>query len=232
MEKDKPVKTTPYRVETDNQRTTRRRRKSRAELEPQAKELILNAAAAAVGEHGYAGATTKRIATEAGISEGMIYLYFESRQSIFDQLLPHAGRAMLNFIRRRIAGSSDVFEMEERAFRAFFEYSAQNKGFFRILNEAEVSAPVAHKEHFRMLVDGYMRAFERAIQQDSIRDISRDDLEVIIYMLMAARTYLHIRFMAAPESSDGIPEHVVETYMRIVRCALSKGHGSDQESIT
>lgn len=203
---------------------TKQRRKSREEREPQAKELILNAAAVVVGEHGYAKATTKRIATEAGISEGMIYLYFDSRQAIFDQLLPHAGKSMLSFIRRRIAGSSDVFEMEERGFRAFFEYSAQNKGFFRILNEAEVSAPLAHEEHFRILVDGYMRSFERGIQQDSIANVSRDDLEVIIYMLMAARTYLHLRFIDTLAAGEEIPEHVVRTYMRIVRSALGKGH--------
>lgn len=203
---------------------TRQRRKSREEREPQAKELILNAAAVVVGEHGYAKATTKRIAIEAGISEGMIYLYFDSRQAIFDQLLPHAGKSMLNFVRRRIAGSADVFEMEERGFRAFFEYSAQNRGFFRILSEAEVSAPIAHEEHFRMLVDGYMRSFGRGIQQEAIANVDRDELEVIIYMLMAARTYLHLRFKDTLAAGEEIPEHVVSTYMRIVRCALAKNH--------
>lgn len=219
MQKTKLAKAAPLK---DDERAPRRRRKSRAELEPQAKEMILNAAATVVSKHGYMGATTKRIATEAGISEGMIYLYFDSRQSIFDQLLPHAGKAMLSFIRKRIAGCTDVFEMEERAFRAFFEFSALNKGFFRILNEAEISAPAAHKEHFRMLVDAYMRALDRGIRQDSIRQLNSKELEAIIYMLMASRTYLHLRFMANPRSTKGIPDYVVDTYMRIVRCALGK----------
>lgn len=200
----------------------RQRRQSRVEREPQAKEMILNAAAVVVGEHGYAKATTKRIATEAGISEGMIYLYFDSRQAILDQLLPHSGKAMLSFIRRQVAGSKDVFELEERGFRAFFEFSAHNKGFFRILNEAEVSAPTAHEEHFRMLVDGYMRSFEQGVEQGSIKNLSREELEVIIYMLMASRTYLHIRFMDTLAAGKEIPEYVVQTYMRIVRCALEK----------
>jgi AcrR family transcriptional regulator len=202
----------------------RRRRKSREEREPQAKEMILNAAAVVVGEHGYAKATTKRIATQASISEGMIYLYFDSRQAIFDQLLPHFGKAMLSFVRRRVAGSKDVFELEERGFRAFFEFSAQNKGFFRILNEAEVSAPAAHEEHFRMLVEGYMRSFERGVEQGSIENLSSEELDVIIYMLMASRTYLHIRFMDTLDAGKEIPEYVVQTYMRIVRCALKKHH--------
>lgn len=204
-----------------------RRRKSRKELEPEAKELILNAAAVVVGEHGYAKASTKRIATQASISEGLIYLYFDSRQSIFDQLLPHAGSAMLKFIGKRVAGSSDFFDMEERAFRAFFEYSIKNKGFFRILNEAEISAPIAHEKHFGILVDGYRSSIERGMRQGAIRELSHNDIEVIIYMLMGARTYLHLRFMANPGSNQGIPEHVVTTYMRIVRCALGKNCTSD-----
>lgn len=198
----------------------RKKRKSLEELKPQAREEILTAAAVVVSEHGYAKATTKRIADAAGISEGTIYLYFKSRQAIFDQLLPHAGKDMIRFISDRIAGSKDIFEIEERGFRAFFEYSSQNKGFFRILSEAEVSAPKGFDEHFQLLATGYRRALERGVRDGLIKHFDSEDLEVVIYMFMGARTYLHLRFMKHGEPNGGIPEKVVKAYMRMVRCGL------------
>lgn len=201
-------------------RADRPRRLSRAELAPQARERILNAAAALVGKHGYAGTTTRKIAEEAGISEGAIYLYFESRQAIFDQLLPHAGGAMMSFIRDRIAGSKDLFEVEERGFRAFFEFSSSNGGFFRILNEAEVSAPAAHRQHFQTLTSVYRRALERGVREGSIRSYDAEELEVVIYMLMGSRVYLHIRFMKDIVPGEGISEKVVSTYMKLLRGGL------------
>jgi AcrR family transcriptional regulator len=196
------------------------RRKSRAELAPRAREQILAAAASVVSQHGYAGATTKKIADTAGVSEGLIYLYFESRQSILDQLLPNAGEKMIQFIRSRAVGSADLFDMEERAFRAFFDFSSENVGFFRILSEAEVSAPKAYHEHFRTLTNSYRRALQRGIRNGDIRELGSDELDTVIYMLMGARVYLHLRYMKDMVPGMGIPDHVVKTYMTMVRSAL------------
>ena len=61
-----------------------------------------------IGKHGYVGATIKRITDEAGIAQGTFYLYFESRQALFDTLLPRIGSDMLQFIRDRIQGAGGL----------------------------------------------------------------------------------------------------------------------------
>lgn len=156
-----------------------RKRQSRQDLLPAARETIFNAAAQVVGELGYERASIKRITQAAGIAEGTFYLYFESRQSLFDQLLPHFGSDMLAFVARRIAGARDIFDMEERGFRAFFLFLKDNRWFFRVLIEAEVAAPRAYAEHFRLLAEGYRRALSRGIERGEIRDYDSEEIEAV-----------------------------------------------------
>jgi len=51
---------------------------------PEARDAIFAAAASVIGEHGYVGATIKRITEQAGIAQGTFYLYFDSRQALFE----------------------------------------------------------------------------------------------------------------------------------------------------
>lgn len=199
---------------------TPRKRLSVKELAPEAKEKIFKAAARTVGEYGYAGASIKRITKEAGIAEGTFYLYFPSRQQLFDELLPHVGKSMLSFVRNRVAGARDVYDMEEKGFRAFFEFLEERPGFFRVLNEAEAAAPKAHEQHFRMLGAHYLRALKRGIDHGQIQEFDEEELEAVAYMLMAARNYLHLRYVRDSTSDGVLPEKMVQAYMRMVRAGL------------
>lgn len=201
------------------------RRLSREELTPEARDAIFTAAAAVIGEHGYVGATIKRITDEAGIAQGTFYLYFESRQALFDTLLPRIGSEMLRFIGKRVRGSRNFLDAEERAFRAFFEYLSRQPGFIRILSEAEWAAPIAHREHFVLLATHYRRALLRGISQGDIRNLNDDELETVSYMLMAARNYIYIRYLKGQPSQAQPPEAVVEAYMKFVRSGIAPDRG-------
>lgn len=197
-----------------------RKRLTREERAGDARAAIFAAAARVVGEFGYAAASINRITKAAGIGQGTFYLYFDSRQSLFDDLLPHVGVDMLHFISARVAGAKDVLDAEERGFRAFFEFLEGNPGFFRILNEAEVAAPLAHKRHFKLSAERYVESLGRGISAGRIRAFDPDELETIAYMLMAARSYLYLRFVKDRKGRGRIPEKVVRTYMQLVRDGL------------
>ena len=198
-----------------------RKRLSRLERSPEARELIFAAAARVVGTYGYAEASIARITEAAGIAQGTFYLYFKSRQDLFDELLPHVGQDMLVFIRGRIQGSTDVFEMEERALRAFFEYLAKNPGFFRILNEAEVASPKAHRRHFKLLSEHYAASLERSARTGQICGFALGELETLAYIFMAARSYLYLRYVKNGETPQTLPEAAIQTYMKLLRSGLA-----------
>ena len=199
----------------------RRKRLSREERADDARAEIFDAAAKVIDEHGYAGASISRITEMAGIAQGTFYLYFQSRQDLFDELLPYAGTKMLDFIREHVRGSKDLYEMEERGFRAFFEYMNANKGFIRILNEAETNAPKAHRTHFKILTDRYVRALDRWRRQGMIQNFDREELVTICYIMMSARSYLYMRYVKMDGKRKRVPEKVVQTYMKLVRSGLN-----------
>lgn len=187
---------------------------------PEAREAIFAATAKVVGELGYADASITRITEAAGIAQGTFYLYFDSRQSLLDDLLPHVGQDMLRFVRGRVSGAKDVYDMEERGFRAFFEYLKDHPGFFRVLNEAEAAAPVAHARHFKLLSAHYVDSLKRGVASGEIRHFERDELETVAYMFMAARSYLYLRYVKDRANVRGLPEKVIATYMKLVREGL------------
>lgn len=197
-----------------------RKRLSREERAAGARQTIFEAAAKVVGVHGYADASINRITEAAGIAQGTFYLYFESRQALFDELLPHVGKDMLHFIRDRVTGARDVYDLEERGFRAFFEYLKGNPGFFRILNEAEVASPAAFQKHFRLLTEHYVDSLRRALKAGEIRNYGESELETIAYMFMAARSYLYLRYVKGKARARSLPESVIRTYMKMVRDGL------------
>lgn len=207
--------------DTDVERKRPRKRLSRSELSPEARRSIFEAAAKVVGEHGYAEASIRRITEAAGIAQGTFYLYFDSRQGLFDELLPHVGEAMLKFIGDRTRGTKDVYEMEARGFRAFFDYLKLNPGFFRILNEAEVAAPKAFQQHFRILSAHYVAALQRAVESGQVSSYDSSEMETVAYMLMAARSYLYLRYVKDRPGSKTLPDEAVRTYLKMVRHGLN-----------
>src|SRR5271155_4036073 len=72
-------------------RVIKQRRLSRAEKSQLIRNKLFDSAAKVVGKHGYSDAMVSLITSEAHVAQGTFYNYFESRQHLFDQLLPSLG---------------------------------------------------------------------------------------------------------------------------------------------
>src|SRR3546814_14552894 len=101
---------------------------------------------------------------------------------------------MLDHIRRSMPGGLVGAAREEARLRAFFGYLNAHPSFYRILYEAEVFAPKAHAEHFRVLTEGYLGSLGRAVERGEIKDYDEQELEAVIYLLPAARASLAMRY--------------------------------------
>lgn len=201
-------------------------KRSRAEKSAENRSALLRAAAEVVGEVGYRGASIARITQRANLAQGTFYLYFESQQDLFDQLLPTLGSELLDYLSDKVEGASDILEVEEIGFRGFFEYLLQNPSFFRVLNEAEIAAPVAHERHFGLLRERYIRSLERSWQKGELPDYEHRELEVLAYILMAARSYLYLRYSKGEKGPTPFPEWVTATFMKFVRGGFLQGRAA------
>lgn len=186
------------------------------------REQLLTSAARVVGTFGYREASVQRITAEAGLAQGTFYLYFESRQALFDALLPHFGLQMLDVVRDRAAGASGFFEVEEIGVRAVFEYLTEHPWFWRVLNEAEVEAPVAWARHHEEVIRRYMKFLRRARADGELAAYAEDELDTVAQLLVAARDYLYRCKLIHHRPGKEIPDSVIRTYRRFIEHGLGR----------
>ena len=206
---------------TDAARTPRK--PTRSEKAEANRQALLRAAAELVGEVGYEATSIARITERAGLAQGTFYRHFESRQAMFDMLLPNMGEDLLASLRDRVHGASDILDVEEKGFRGFFEFVERHPGFYRILNEAEIAAPKAFDYHIQNLAKHYVGALKRSHQRSQLPGFEERELEVIAYILMAARFYIYLRFAKSDAGVGAIPDWVVRAYMKFVAGGLNFG---------
>jgi AcrR family transcriptional regulator len=195
-------------------------RQSREERAAKTREQLLQSAAHVVGEFGYRDASIQRITSHAGIAQGTFYLYFESRQALFDELLPHFGLHMLEEVRQGAHGAKGFFEVEEIGVRTVFQYLFANPWFWRVLNEAEVEAPAAWARHHAEVTRRYKKFLQRARAEGELTSYAESELDTLVYLLIAARDYLYVSHLAKPKRAAGIPESVIKTYLHFLRNGL------------
>jgi AcrR family transcriptional regulator len=193
---------------------------NRAQKAEQIKDNLFDAAAKVVGEVGYLNAMVQMITARADLANGTFYNYFESRQEIFDQLLPRLGAEMLTFIASRSRDGETEIAREEQRFTSFFAFLSQRPEFYRILYEAEVFAHDAFVEHTDKVSEGYERILRRARASGALPGYDDDEIAVIALILMGARHYIAMRFINVDGATKALPDRVVSTYMKFVAGGL------------
>lgn len=203
------------------------KRLTRVEKSEEIRKAFVEAAAKVVGKHGYEGASITRIASRAKVANGTFYNYFNTRQDLFDQLLPEMGERMLEYLRTHMDPNARGWQREEERLRAYFDFLVENPWFHRLVNESETLAPKAHNIYFATISAGYTRALRRAIKDGEITTFTEQDLEPLTYMLMSIRTYLAQRYAYSNGVVRAPDEQVIKTYVKFVRSGLF-GRGDDQ----
>lgn len=178
--------------------------------------LLLQGATKIVGEQGYANASVAAITNMAGVAQGTFYNYFSSRQELLDQLLPSIGKDMLVYIQKRMNESADEREAELLRFRAFFEYLNIVPEFLRILSEAELFAPEGFRKHLDNITAGYVKILKRARAKGALYDLSDDEIEAAVHLLMGARSYLARRYAYTDGRITEAPEYMFTAYNKMI----------------
>jgi AcrR family transcriptional regulator len=203
---------------------------NRVERNAWTKRRLFDAATRIVGQYGYAEASVARITEHAGVAQGTFYNHFENRQELLDQLLPKIGQDMVRFIRAR-TGTAHAARQELERFGAFFDFIREVPEFLRILNEAEIFAPIGYQKHLDNISTAYVRILKRARQAGTIDDFSDEEFEAIVHMFMGARGYLSRRYSYQDGAATAVPDHVISAYRKLITRGLfvRSSEGNDHE---
>lgn len=97
----------------------------------QRRRQILDAALAVFAEQGFAAARLDDIAARTGVAKGTLYLYFESKEALFEELLREAAVPLQGRLARiaadpRISGRDAIFRLLDAFRREIIETDARH----------------------------------------------------------------------------------------------------------
>ena len=107
------------------------------EYKEEAKSRIIEAANKVFAEKGYHEATMDDIARRLGVSKGAIYLYFASKEDLFEAMCKTAPQAFKEILYSSFSTETDPVRSATQFFDKMLKLSASNPGLsFEILSEA------------------------------------------------------------------------------------------------
>lgn len=185
---------------------------------------LLEAAEAVFAEQGYHEASIVKITERAGIGLGTFYLYFDSKQTIFEALVIDLNRRVRHAMAEEMGRAGSRLEAERAGFAGFFRFTAEHPALYRVVREAEFVSPETLRLHYTRIVEGYETGLRAA--QD-VGDVDRElDPEVTAWALMGAGELIGMRFLLWERDAAGRPPaqmepEIFEAMMRFIDNALA-----------
>jgi AcrR family transcriptional regulator len=145
------------------------------EYKEEAKNRILEAANKVFAEKGYHEATMDDIAKRLGVSKGAIYLYFSSKEDLFEAMCKTAPQAFKEILLSSFGNEANPIQSATQFFDKMLKLSASNPGLsFEILSEASRNSSLRrilkqnHEEYERVLTGFLDEGRKRKIVGDNL----------------------------------------------------------------
>ncbi len=151
---------------------------------------LLDAAEKCFSELGYHDASIVKITEAAGVAQGTFYLYFASKQDVFEALVIDLNRRVRHAVNEEAAKGKDRLDQELRGFKAYFEFTAEHPALYRVIRQAEFVSPQILGAHYSRFMDGYVPALADAMKRG---DIAKADPETLAWVLMGIAELIGMR---------------------------------------
>jgi TetR/AcrR family transcriptional regulator len=187
--------------------------KSRVEQREDTRERIVVAAAKAFSERGFRAASTRDIAASAGVNQGLITYYFQSKQELWKAA---AGRIFDQLKEILLRPLDDINAADQRALareriREYVRFVAAHPELFRLMVEEGKQSDA----RMRWLVDTHMKPFyERFQRLAGTLGVNRASIPHAFYALAGGASMIfairpECRRLTGLDPADG---QVIETH--------------------
>jgi AcrR family transcriptional regulator len=164
-------------------RAKRPRRKAKQARARETVGIVLEAAARVLRDHGYARATTNRIARTAGVSVGTLYEYFADKDEVFGALIQREIEALVAAVRgHALDPDAPVGEAITRLVVAAMGAMRYGPELFRSLEQVPGSSFRRHLGEGRRAVIAYVRHFLEGHRGE----LRVADLDLAAFMVVSA----------------------------------------------
>lgn len=186
--------------------TTVRGRKTRAALVSAAREVF--------EELGYRDARISDIAARAGTSYGVFYHYFESKESILDELFTTVTGEMYNASQTATSRATDPVEKIRAANRQYLVVAARNARLIAMIEELAFRDPRFRELKLRIR-EPFLRRNEAGIRKLQERGLADPDLDAPTAASMLGGMIEHFTMLWFVHGIEYDEDLAVETLSRL-----------------
>ena len=155
------------------------------------REKLLQAAEVEFGERGFHDAAISGITQRAGVALGTFYVYFNSKEEVFRDLVSYMGHLTRAWVAERVAEAPNRLAAEQQGLEAFFEFVRQHKNLYNIVCEAQFVAEDAFRDYYNVFARAYADNLQQAVDKGEIRD---GDCEIWAWALIGLNVFVGMRY--------------------------------------
>lgn len=178
---------------------------------------LLDAAEEIFGAVGYHEASIVKITELAGVAQGTFYLYFASKQQVFDEVVSDLNQRVRHAMTEAAQGATSRLEAERLGFAGFFRFTAEHPALYRVIRQAEFVSPRALRNHYETIVENYVPFLREAMDTG---EVTLGDPMVLAWSLMAVGEAIGMRWILWNEAHE-VPPGVFEEMMKIIARMLN-----------
>ncbi len=141
---------------------------------------------------GFERASIVEITKAAGVAQGTFYVYFESKQSVFAQLVDALGESLREALAAATTGLDSRMAVEEAGFDAFLGFIQSHRHLYKIVRQAEFVDEELYRRYYTRLAEGTVRSLTLAMDEGEF--VPRD-AEAIAYTLMGIFDFIGMRWV-------------------------------------
>ena len=184
------------------------------DIRKQKKELIMETALELFAENGFHATSVSQIAKKAGISKGLAYNYFESKNDILNELIQHGFDAVysnLDLNNDGIVTKDEFIQFIRHSFNLVRENTQHWKLYFSLMLQPHVANTFT--EEYKSKGEPFFMMMYNFIKSNGSKD-PEGDLMVVSAMLEGAFLYSII----APDifPIDVMEEKVINAFFKII----------------
>ena len=173
---------------------------------------LLDAAEQVFADPGYHEASVVKLADVAGVATGTFYLYFDSKKSIFEELVRDLNRRIRHAMAEAASQGKTRLEAELLGFDAYFRFTTEHPSLYRIIRQSEVVAPNLLRYHYDRISEAYVTGLGDAARRGEVTTL---DPEVTAYALMGMGELVGMKWILWGDGAP-LPARVWAELQRII----------------
>lgn len=186
------------------------------------RDRVIEAATKSFAMFGYKGTTMDQVAKIAGVAKGSIYMFFDSKESLFTHILNNMIQEVKTVADRAVAEHGPFFDALERALHGILDYRRKHELFVKLVQEVREIGTSAVKEGLAYVEDGITNYISERIRIGQKNgDVLDCNPDIVAFILL--RTYTSLVTDWELRRQPLTDEEITQTFHQVFAVGLHAG---------